>query len=392
MFDRKTVQDVDVRDERVLVRVDYNVPMEGGRVQNDRRIRASLPTLRQLCDGGARVTLCAHLGRPGGEPDPELSLEPLASILRQLSGRAVDFASDCVGDEVQAAVERLQPGRILLLENTRFHPGEKENDDEFARRLAAPHDLFVGDAFAAAHRAHASTVGVTEHLPAVAGLLLVREVEALGGLIEEPEHPFVVVLGGAKVGDKIGVIRRLMEFADRLLVGGGMANTLLKANGCDVADSLIDEDSVGHAYDLLQDLGDRIQLPDDVLIAPSPEHEEQAQPADVDGIPAGWQILDLGPDTLDAYERILRKSAAVVWNGPVGMFERPRFSGGTLRMARVLSQIDGRAVVGGGETGQAVDQAGVSDQLFHVSTGGGAFLEFLEGKELPGIDALERRS
>lgn len=392
MSDRKTIRDVDVRGKRVLVRADYNVPVEDRAVKNDRRIRASIPTIRHLLDAGAHPTLCSHLGRPGGEPDLSLSLKPVAARLDELIDAPVVFIEDCVGAGTKTAVEKANEGVVLLLENTRFHPGEKKNDPELARQLAEPHDLFVGDAFAAAHRAHASTVGVADHLPAVAGLLMEREVEALTGLLDEPDSPFIGVLGGAKVSDKIGVIRRLMEFLDRLLVGGGMANTLLKADGVAVEKSLVDDESLDDARGILEEFGDRIQLPVDAVVAPDPDQEDQARTVEIDQLPDEWRILDLGRETLDRYEQVLRSAETVVWNGPVGLFEKDRFSAGSRRIARVLAELDAHVVVGGGETGEVVDAEQVGDRLGHVSTGGGAFLEFLEGKDLPGITALEPRA
>lgn len=392
MFDRKTIRDVELEGKHVLVRVDYNVPVEDGVVANDRRIRASIPTLRHLLGHGARPTLCSHLGRPGGEPDLELSLKPAAAALEELIDAPVVFMDDCIGAGIDTAVEKMNPGILLLLENTRFHPGEKKNDPELARQLARPHDLFVGDAFAAAHRAHASTVGAAEQMEAVAGFLMEREVEGLTALVEDPAEPFVGVLGGAKVGDKIGVIRRLMRSLDRLLVGGGMANTLLRARGVAVERSLIDEDSLGEAEALLEEFGDRIALPVDAVVAPEPDQECEARTVGIDNVPQDWRILDLGPETLDQYQRVLESAGTIVWNGPVGMFERDAFSAGTRRIGRLLARVDAYTVVGGGETGQALDRQNVGEALDHVSTGGGAFLEFLEGKQLPGLAVLEPRA
>jgi phosphoglycerate kinase len=389
MFNKKTVRDVDLKGRRALVRVDFNVPLKDGKVSDDTRIQAALPTIHYMLEHGAAIILCSHLGRPKGKPTPEFSLKPVADHLASLLGRAVAFAPVCIGPETKAAAQALKPGDILLLENTRFYKEEEANDPAFSAELASLGDLFVNDAFGSAHRAHASTEGVAHHLPSVAGFLMERELTYLGKALAAPEHPFVAILGGAKISDKIGVVESLLEQADRLLVGGGMANTFLAAKGLSMGDSLVEAESVQTATALLTRTGDRMLLPTDVVIADAFEAEAKHKVVGVEAIPAGWRALDIGPKTVKAFTRALRGAKLVVWNGPMGVFEFPAFAAGTQAVAKAVAGCGGTTVVGGGDSAAAIKDAGLSDRISHVSTGGGASLEFLEGKTLPGVAALQ---
>ena len=393
MMRKKTIRDVDVRGRKVLVRVDFNVPIEDGKVADDTRIRAALPTIQYLLDHGAAVILMSHLGRPKGKPDPKYSLRPVAEHLATLLGQPVHFCPETVGPQAEAMARALKPGEVMLLENTRFHPGETKNDPEFARQLASlvlPDGLFVNDAFGTAHRAHASVVGVAQYLPAVAGLLMEKELTFLGRLLTSPEHPFVAILGGAKISDKIGVIRSLLERADKLLIGGGMANTFLKAQGYEVGDSLVEEEAVDVARELLETAGDALILPVDAVIADRFAADAARRVVPVDQVPRGWRILDIGPKTVERFEAELQGAKTVFWNGPMGVFEFEPFAEGTFAIARAVANLeDAITVIGGGDSVAAVKKAGVADKITHISTGGGASLKFLEGKELPGIAVLE---
>lgn len=388
MFAKKTIRNVQVKDKKVLVRVDFNVPLKEGRVSDDTRIQGALPTLRYLLEQGAAVVLMSHLGRPKGKVVPELSLRPVAEHLSQLLGQPVAFAPDCVGPEAQQAKAALKPGEVLLLENTRFHPEEKKNDPDFARQLAAGCDLFVNDAFGSAHRAHASTVGVAQYLPAVAGFLMEKELRYLGQALESPARPFVAILGGAKISDKIGVVRNLLGKADRVLIGGGMANTFLAALGYAMGDSLVEQEAIETAKTLLQDGSDKLLLPVDLVIADAFAPDAQRRVVPVGDIPAGWRALDIGPDTVDAFAEVIREARTVVWNGPMGVFEMAPFAQGTFGIARAVAESDAVSIVGGGDSVAAVKQSGLADRITHLSTGGGASLEMLEGKMLPGVAAL----
>ncbi|MGQ9594446.1 MAG: phosphoglycerate kinase [Anaerolineae bacterium] len=390
-MDKKTVRDVPVRGQRVLVRVDFNVPLAEGRVADDTRIRAALPTIQYLLDQGARVILMSHLGRPKGRAREDLRLRPVGERLAELLGRPVRVLDDCVGPPVESAVSAMREGEVVLLENLRFHPEEEANDAEFARALARLGDLYVNDAFGAAHRAHASTVGVTQYLPAVAGFLMERELAFLGRALEAPERPYVAILGGAKVSDKIGVIRNLLARADTLLIGGGMANTFLKAQGLEVGDSLVEEEAVPLAKGLLEEAADRLRLPVDVVVADAFSADAARKVVPVDQVPAGWRILDIGPETVARFSEALRGARTIFWNGPMGVFEFPPFAEGTFAIARAVAQCPGTTIVGGGDSVAAVNQAGVADRIAHISTGGGASLEFMEGRTLPGVAALEDR-
>ena len=389
MFNKKTIRDIDVKGKRVLVRVDFNVPVKEGKVGDDTRIRAALPTLEYLLQNGAALILCSHLGRPKGQPLPEFSLKPVADYLAQLMGQPVSFAEDCIGPIAEEAAGALKPGDVLLLENTRYHAGETKNDPEMAKQLASLAEVFVNDAFGTAHRAHASNVGVAEHLPAVAGFLLEKEIKYLGQAIADPGKPFVAILGGAKISDKIGVIENLLSKADSILIGGGMANTFFKAEGYPVADSLVEDDALETAKEILAQAGSKFRLPVDVVIADKFEADAAHKTMPTGPIPDGWRILDIGPETTTHYAKIIKEAKTVVWNGPMGVFEFPEFAKGTLGIAQAAAESDAVTIVGGGESVAAVKQSGVADKITHISTGGGASLEMLEGKDLPGLAALQ---
>ncbi len=389
MFNKKMITDLDVNGKKVLVRVDFNVPIKDGKVGDDTRIRAALPTINYLLEQGAAVILCSHLGRPKGEPDPQFSLKPVAEYLGTLINAPVGFTEDCIGPKADAAATALQPGQVLVLENTRFHAGEKKNDPEMSRQLASLADLYVNDAFGSAHRAHASTAGVTDFLPSAAGFLLEKEIKYLGNTIANPERPFVAILGGAKVSDKIGVIENLLDKADQILIGGGMANTFFKAQGFDMADSLVEEDAIETAKGLLEKGGGKLMLPVDVVIADAFDANADSKTMDVSDVPAGWRILDIGPKTVAAFDAIIAKAGTVVWNGPMGVFEFDRFAKGTFAIAEALARSDAISIVGGGDSASAINKSGLADKITHISTGGGASLEMLEGKELPGLAALD---
>lgn len=387
-MNKKTVKDIDLKGKRVFIRVDFNVPMADGKVTDDKRIRAALPTIQYVLDQGAAVILASHLGRPKGGPDPEFSLKPAAEALSALLGKPVQMAPDCVGPEVEAMAKALQPGDVLMLENTRFHKGEEKNDLELAKQMAALADVYVNDAFGSAHRAHASTEGIARFLPAVSGFLMEQELEYLGRAVANPEHPYIAILGGAKISDKILVVETLAAKCDKLIIGGGMANTFLAAKGFNMQDSLVETDALETAKALLEKLGDKLVLPVDAVVADRFDAEANSQVVDVDSIPAGWRMLDVGPKTLDLYKQTLNGAKLIVWNGPVGVFEFPKFAEGTFALARMLAESGATTVIGGGDSASAVKKAGVAKQMTHVSTGGGASLEFLEGKELPGVAAL----
>lgn len=387
---KRSVSDANVRGKRVLVRVDFNVPLQNNEVTDDTRIRAALPTIQLLLERGAAVILASHLGRPKGKPDPKYSIAPVAARLGELLRANVLTVGDVVGPEAQAAAQALQPGQVLLLENTRFEPGEEKNDRQLSRALAALADIYVNDAFGAAHRAHASTVGVTDYLPSYAGLLLLREMDVLSRLLEAPERPFVAILGGAKVSDKLAVISQLLTRVDALLLGGGMANTLLLAKGEEIGDSLAEPDLVEQAEQLLADARQRkvdILLPRDVLVAESIESTD-ARVVSGSNVPAGMAIFDIGPDTVREYCSHISTARTIFWNGPMGVFEKSPFSAGTVGIAQCVADSAAFTVVGGGDSIAAIEAAGVGDRIDHVSTGGGASLELLEGRTLPGIAAI----
>ena len=386
---KKSLHDIDTASHKVLVRVDFNVPLKDGQVADDTRIQAALPTIEHLQRQGARIILCSHLGRPKGQPVPELSLRPVAEKLSEIMGENVSFVEDCVGLQVIDTVNELWPGQILLLENTRFHPGETKNDPSFASELASLAEIFVNDAFGTAHRAHASSEGVAHLLPSVAGFLMEKELSYLGDVLADPKHPFTAILGGAKVSDKIGVVRSLLKNADTLLVGGGMANTFLASQGYQLGNSLVEEGSLTLAAEILEQAGDSLLLPMDAVVADSFDAQANSQVVLVGNVPEGWMILDIGPQTIERFKEVLQDSRLVVWNGPMGVFEFAPFAKGTEAIAKVVAESDAISVVGGGDSAAAIRQAGLTDKISHVSTGGGASLEFLEGKELPGVAALD---
>jgi len=391
-MDKKTVRDVPLAGKRVIVRVDFNVPLADGRVTDDTRIRAALLTIQFLLDSGARVILMSHLGRPKGQVREEMRLAPVGQRLSALLGRPVAVMRDCIGPDVRAAAGHLAAGEVMLLENLRFHPEEEKNDPTFAGELASLAEVYVNDAFGTAHRAHASTAGIAAYLPAVAGLLIEKEIEFLGGALESPARPFITILGGAKISDKIGVVDNLLEKVDRLLIGGGMANTFLKAQGLEVGDSLVEDFVLGTARDLLARSGDRLLLPVDAVVADKFADDAAVMTVGVQDVPAGWRILDIGPQTVARFAAALAGARTVVWNGPMGVFEFPNFAAGTVALARVLAGLDATTIVGGGDSAAAIQQAGLAGKMTHISTGGGASLEMLEGKVLPGLAALDDKS
>ncbi|MGB8984657.1 MAG: phosphoglycerate kinase [Anaerolineales bacterium] len=387
-MNKKTVKDIDLKGKRVFMRVDFNVPMADGKVTDDKRIKAALPTIKYCLEQGASLLLASHLGRPKGGPAPEFSLKAAAEVLAGHLGIPVKMAPDCVGPEVEAMAKALKPGEVLMLENTRFHKGEEKNDLELAKQMAALAEIYVNDAFGSAHRAHSSTEGIAQFLPAVSGFLMEQELEYLGRAVGNPEHPYIAILGGAKISDKILVVETLLRQADKLIIGGGMANTFLAAKGLNMQDSLVEETSLDTAKSILAKSGDKLILPVDAVIADKFEAEASSQVVDVDKIPAGWRMLDVGPKTLELYKKALSGAKLIVWNGPVGVFEMPKFAEGTFALAKLLAESGATTVIGGGDSASAVKKAGVAKQMTHVSTGGGASLEFLEGKELPGVAAL----
>lgn len=387
-MNKKTVKDIDLKNKRVLMRVDFNVPMAEGKVADDKRIKASLPTIQYVLDQGASVILMSHLGRPKGGPDPEFSLKAAAEVLAGHLKLPVQMANDCVGAEVEAMAKALKPGDVLMLENTRVHAGEEKNDLDLAKKMAALGEVYVNDAFGSAHRAHSSTEGVARFLPAVSGFLMEQELEYLGRAALDPEHPYIGILGGAKISDKIAVVENLLGKCDKLIIGGGMANTFLAAKGFNMQDSLVEAASIETAKSILARAGDKLVLPVDAVIADKFDAEANSQIVYADKIPAGWRMMDVGPKTLESYKRALVGAKLVVWNGPVGVFEMPKFAEGTFALARLLAESGATTVIGGGDSASAVKKAGVAKQMTHVSTGGGASLEFLEGKVLPGVAAL----
>jgi phosphoglycerate kinase len=393
-----SIRDLDLRGKRVFIRVDFNVPLADGKVSEDTRMRETLPTLRLAMDLGARLVLASHLGRPKGKPDPKYSLAPVAAHLQELLGKPVEFASDCVGAEAEAKSKALRDGDVLLLENVRYHPEEEANDTEFSRKLAALCDgLFVCDAFGSAHRAHASVVGITKFVKqAAAGLLMEKELAYLGKAISNPDRPFLAILGGAKVSDKIEVVQNLMKLADAMLIGGAMAYTFLKSQGHPIGKSLVEDDKLDLARGLLAEAKKkdfRLLLPVDHVLAESPA-STITKTTGIESTPDGWMGLDIGPETIREYTREISKAKTIIWNGPLGMFEKPAFAHGTLEIARAVAaatKSGATTIIGGGDSVAAVEQAGVGSQVSHISTGGGASLEFLAGEKLPGVEALSTK-
>jgi phosphoglycerate kinase len=393
-MNKMTVRDIDLSGKRVLVRVDFNVPLDGDKITDDTRIRAAIPTIQYILSQKPKsVILMSHLGRPKGGPDSKYSLKPVVSALADLLGQEVHFASEAVGDDADKALAELPEGGVLLLENTRFYPTEEKNDLDLAQKLAQHGDIFVNDAFGSAHRAHSSTEGVARYLPAVSGLLMEKEIDYLSTAIENPKRPFVAILGGAKVSDKIEVIDALLGKVDSLLIGGGMANTFFKAQGIAMGNSLVEAEAVETASNLLKQGGDKLVLPVDVVIGDKFENSANTQVIDItQGVPDGWSIYDIGPKTVELFKQKLNDAKTVVWNGPMGVFEMSNFAKGTNAVAQLLAD-EGKqgaiTIVGGGDSASAIEQSGLADQITHISTGGGASLEMLEGKTLPGVAALK---
>lgn len=391
----RSIRDAQVSGKRVLLRVDFNVPLQNGRITDDTRIMAALPTIDDLLDRDAAVILISHLGRPKGKPAGEFSLVPIAQRLQQVLEKPVQLVKDVGGPDAQTASDALRGGEVLLLENVRFEPGEEQNDPEFAKRLAALGEIFVNDAFGAAHRAHASTVGITDYLPAYAGYLMLREVEALRRLFSQPQRPFIAILGGAKVSDKIGVIENLLSRVDGILLGGGMANTFLFAQQVEVGSSLVERELVTEARSLLRSANGRgveIVLPVDAVIAPTSDDQDKAGWVPISAVPADQSILDIGPGTVRRFGEKLDGARTIFWNGPMGVFESPAFAAGTKGVAELVADSQAFTVVGGGDSIAAIEQMGLADRISHISTGGGASLEFVEGKTLPGLEALDENS
>lgn len=396
MFNKLTIEDVDVAGKRVFIRADFNVPLDDNlMITDDRRIRSTLPTINYAIDEGAKVILSSHLGRPKGKVDPRYSLAPVAKRLQRLLNKEVTFAPDCIGSQVENLVAKMKSGDVILLENLRYHIGEEKNDDEFARSLAKLADVYVNDAFGAAHRAHASTVGITKFLPSAAGFLLKKEIEYLKGAIDSPIRPFVAILGGAKVSGKIGVLEHLVGRVDKVIVGGGMAFTFIKAMGYEIGESLVEDEMLETAERIrkrLMEQGVKFYLPVDCVIAQSVEPGAVIKIVPTQEIPKGWKALDIGPASVKLFTVALQDSKTILWNGPMGMFELDFFSRGTFDIARVVADAYALTIVGGGDTDLAVSRAGVSDAISFISTGGGASLQLLEGKELPGIAALSNKA
>ncbi|WP_027417108.1 phosphoglycerate kinase [Aneurinibacillus terranovensis] len=390
-MNKKSIRDVDVKGKRVFCRFDFNVPMENGRITDDTRIRAALPTIQYLMEHGARIIMASHLGRPKGKVVEEMRLNAVADRLAKLIGRDVIKLDEVYSDNVRDAVNKLADGDALLLENVRFHPGEEKNDEELSKQFASLADLFVNDAFGTAHRAHASTAGIAQYVESVAGFLMEKEIEFMGKALSNPERPFTAIIGGAKVKDKIGVIENLLEKVDTLIVGGGLSNTFIKAEGYDVGNSLLEEEKVDLAKSFMEkakNKGVTFLIPVDVVVADAFSNDADTKVVDVNAIPEGWQALDIGPKTVERYRAAIVTSKTVIWNGPMGVFEMDAFAKGTNEIAQALKEVKGTTIIGGGDSVAAVEKAGVAEAMSHISTGGGASLEFMEGKELPGVAVL----
>lgn len=391
-MNKKSVKDVDLKGKRVFCRVDFNVPMKDGQITDETRIRAAIPTIQYLVEHGAKVLLASHLGRPKGQVVEEMRLTPVAKRLSELLGKDVKKADEAFGEAVQAEVAKMNDGDVMLLENVRFYPGEEKNDPELAKSFAELADLYVNDAFGAAHRAHASTEGIAHHLPAVSGLLMEKELDVLGKALSNPERPFTAIIGGAKVKDKIGVIDNLLEKVDNLIIGGGLAYTFIKAQGHEIGQSLLEEDKIELAKEFMQkakEKGVNFYMPVDAVIADDFSEDANSKVVPIEEIPADWQALDIGPKTADLYSNVIQDSKLVIWNGPMGVFEMTKFAGGTRAVAEALAEAnDTYSVIGGGDSAAAVEKFHLADRMSHISTGGGASLEFMEGKALPGVVAL----
>jgi len=390
-YNKKSVKDVDVSGKRVFVRVDFNVPLENGRITDDTRIRETVPTIQYLIERGAKVILASHLGRPKGQVVEEMRLTPAAERLSELLGKPVKKVDEAVGPAAQEAVNALNNRDVLVLENVRFYPGEEKNDPELAKQFASLADLFVNDAFGAAHRAHASTEGIAHYLPAVSGLLMEKELAVLGKALTEPDRPFTAIVGGAKVKDKIDVINNLLEIADNVIIGGGLAYTFLKARGFEIGKSLLDESKIDTALGFIEKAktkGVNFLMPEDIVVTDDFSPTANTKVVGIDSIPADWEGIDIGPKTREKYAEIIKNSKLIVWNGPMGVFEMEPFSHGTRAVAQACAETSGYTIIGGGDSAAAVEKFGLADKMDHISTGGGASLEFMEGKALPGVVAL----
>ncbi|MFS0595489.1 phosphoglycerate kinase [Peribacillus frigoritolerans] len=391
-MNKKSIKDIELKGKRVFCRVDFNVPMQDGKISDDTRIKAALPTISYLTEQGAKVILASHLGRPKGQVVEELRLAPIAERLSELSGKDVQKAEEAYGETVQSIIENMQNGEILLLENVRFYPGEEKNDQELAKSFAALADVYVNDAFGAAHRAHASTEGIAHHLPAVAGLLMEKELSVLGKALSNPERPFTAIIGGAKVKDKIGVIENLLEKVDHLIIGGGLGYTFIKAQGHEIGNSLLEEDKIELAKSFIEsakEKGVKLHLPIDAVVTAEFSPDAETDNVDIDAIPSDKMALDIGPKTSELFADVIKSSKLVIWNGPMGVFEFDKFANGTRTVAQALAEAnDTYSIVGGGDSAAAAEKFGLAEKMSHISTGGGASLEFMEGKELPGVVAL----
>ncbi|MFP3918384.1 phosphoglycerate kinase [Lysinibacillus telephonicus] len=391
MFIKKTMKDVDVKGKRVFVRVDFNVPMEDGEITDDTRIRAAIPTIQDLVNRGAKVILASHLGRPKGEVKEEFRLTQVGKRLEELMNQHVTKLDESIGEAVETAVENMQDGDIILLENVRFHKGEEKNDEQLAKSFAQLADLYVNDAFGAAHRAHASTEGIAKHIPAVSGLLMEKELDVLGKALSNPERPFTAIIGGAKVKDKIGVIENLLDKVDHLIIGGGLSFTFIKAQGYSIGKSLLEEDKIELARDFIEkakEKGVQLHMPIDTVVANEFSKDAETKVVDIENIPEDWMGLDIGPKTAEKYSEVIKQSKLIIWNGPMGVFEMEKFENGTKTVANAMAQTEGYTIIGGGDSAAAVEKFDVAKEMDHISTGGGASLELMEGKQLPGIVAL----
>ncbi|MEH7450961.1 MULTISPECIES: phosphoglycerate kinase [Bacillaceae] len=390
-MNKKSLHDIDVKGKRVFCRVDFNVPMANGEVTDDTRIRAALPTIQYLIENGAKVILASHLGRPKGQVNEDMRLNAVATRLSEKLGKNVIKADEAYGPKVQEEISKMNEGDVLLLENVRFYPGEEKNDEALAKEFASLADVYVNDAFGAAHRAHATTAGIAKHIPAVAGFLMEKEINVLGKALSNPERPFTAIIGGAKVRDKIGVIENLLEKVDNLIIGGGLAYTFLKAKGYEIGQSLLEEDKIDLANEFIQKAeakGVKFYMPIDAIIADKFGEDANTQEVDIDSIPSDWQALDIGPKTTALYADVIKSSKLVIWNGPMGVFEIDKFAQGTKGVAQALADSDAYSIIGGGDSAAAAEKFGLADKMSHISTGGGASLEFMEGKELPGVALL----
>lgn len=390
-MEKRDVHDLDVAGQRVLLRVDFNLPMKDGRVVDDSRMLGAIPTIQHLMEHRARLILCSHLDRPGGRVVERLRMDPIADRLQGLLGLPVRKLDDCIGSEVTAAVDGLESGEALMLENTRFHPGETENDDAFARQLADLADSYVNDAFATAHRRHASTEGVAHHLPSAVGTLIRRELEQIDRILEDPRHPHIAIFGGVKLASKIGAIHRLQEAVDELMIGGAMANTFLRASGVSVGASRVDADCLPEARQIIDEMGDRLLLPTDVVVARSIDPDSDYRTCGITAVPEGWHIVDIGPSTIEIFRKKIDAAEMIMWNGPMGVFEMGQFARGTRAIALAMGNATAVTIVGGGESGSAIRQADTTEKFSHVSTGGGAFLTYLESGSLPALEPIDDR-